>query len=365
MDKGLELHGIFEFNDSFDYSDYKYEDDCDTGRFILAIWVPILYSVAMVLGLTGNVLVLVVLWQKRRNWSMTDAFVLHLSIADMLLLLTLPVWAVDSGKGWSFGSGLCKLTGVLFKINFYCSIFLLVCITLNLYISVVHTTQICSRTRPYVVQLICLVGWIFSLLLSIPDWIYLEAANVSEPEDNYKCVSQYSPKESCMACHLSSLVLGVLLPFIVVLYCFIRVLLQHRSKTGGLKQRAVQVTFTLVLVFFISWTPFNVVLLMDTFRFSPRKPAEFCENHRWTAVKSTAILCFLHCCLNPLIYFGFSEKFRHWILTIIKFGSCAVDSGDYFLWDSREFHSATPVPQEENGALQPMNNIQQQTDEML
>ncbi|KAK3550733.1 hypothetical protein QTP70_003940 [Hemibagrus guttatus] len=152
----LELHGIFEFNDSFDYSDYKYEDDCDTGRFILAIWVPILYSVAMVLGLTGNVLVLVVLWQKRRNWSMTDAFVLHLSIADMLLLLTLPVWAVDSGKGWSFGSGLCKLTGVLFKINFYCSIFLLVCITLNLYISVVHTTQICSRTRPYVVQLICL-----------------------------------------------------------------------------------------------------------------------------------------------------------------------------------------------------------------
>lgn len=113
----LELHGIFEFNDTFDYSDYKYEDDCDTGSSFLAIFLPILYSVAMVLGLTGNILVLLVLWQKRRNWSMTDAFVLHLSIADILLLLTLPVWAVDAGKWWSFGSVLCKLSGVLFKVG--------------------------------------------------------------------------------------------------------------------------------------------------------------------------------------------------------------------------------------------------------
>lgn len=243
--------------------------------------------------------------------------------------------------------------------------FLLVCISLNLYISVDHTKQICSRTRPYMVQLICLVGWIFSLLLSIPDWMYLKAARVPAQEDNYECVYMYSCTAARMASYFSFLVLGFLLPFIVLLYCFVHVLLQCRSKMSVPKQRAVQVTFALVLVFFISWTPFNAALLMDTFNFSSEKPAEFCEKNRWTAVKITAILGFLHSCLNPLIYFGFSEKFRHWILSIIKCDSCAVDSGDYFLWDSREFHSTSPVPQGENGALQPMNNIQQMNDEML
>lgn len=243
--------------------------------------------------------------------------------------------------------------------------FLLVCISLNLYISVDHTKQICSRTRPYMVQLICLVGWIFSILLSIPDWMYLKAARVPAQEDSYECVYMYSCTAARMASYFSFLVLGFLLPFIVLLYCFVHVLLQCRSKMGVPKQRAVQVTFALVLVFFISWTPFNAALLMDTFNFSSGKPAEYCEKNRWTAVKITAILGFLHSCLNPLIYFGFSEKFRHWILSVIKCDSCAVDSGDYFLWDSKEFHRATPVPQEENGALQPMNNIQHMNDEML
>lgn len=113
----LDLHGLFEHNSSFDYSDYEYKDDCNIRRSILAIFVPILYSVALILGLIGNVLVLVVLWQKRHNWSITDPFVLHLSVADVLLLLTMPLLAVDAVKGWSFGSGLCKLTGVLFKVG--------------------------------------------------------------------------------------------------------------------------------------------------------------------------------------------------------------------------------------------------------
>ncbi|XP_060726624.1 C-X-C chemokine receptor type 3.3 isoform X2 [Tachysurus vachellii] len=366
MDEGLDLHGLFEHNSTFDYSDYEYKDDCNIRRSVLAIFVPILYSVALILGLIGNVLVLVVLWQKRRNWSITDAFVLHLSVADVLLLLTMPLLAVDAVKGWSFGSGLCKLTGVLFKINFYCSIFLLVCISLNLYISVVHTTQLFSHTRLCMVQLICLAVWIFCLLLTIPDWMYLNSASDSEHEDKTKCVYKYSTKESCLASRLLFHVLGFLLPVIVLLYSFIRVLPHCRPEMGIQKQRAVQVTFVLVLVFFITWTPYNIVLLVDTFRPSSRKPTEPCENQTWTAVKSTAVLGLLHSCLNPMIYLGFSEKFRHWTLTTMKCGSCAVDSGDYFLWDSRDIHSATSVPQEENGELQPVkNNTQQQNDQML
>lgn len=113
----LELHGMFEHNDTFDYSDYEYKDDCITKRSSVAIFIPILYIVALILGLMGNVLVLVVLWKKRRNWRPMDAFVLHLSIADLLLVFTMPLWAADALKGWRSGTGVCKLAGSIFKVN--------------------------------------------------------------------------------------------------------------------------------------------------------------------------------------------------------------------------------------------------------
>ncbi|XP_026795754.3 C-X-C chemokine receptor type 3 [Pangasianodon hypophthalmus] len=355
----LDLHGLFENNSTFDYSDYEYKSDCTRTTSFVAIFVSILYSVALVLGLVGNILVLVVLWQKRRSWSVTDAFVLHLSMADMLLLLTVPVWAADAVQGWSFGTGFCKLAGALFKINFCCSIFLLVCIGLDLYFSVVHAGQMCSRTRPWQVQLICLAVWFFCLLLSIPDWMYLKAASGSEPEDYTECVYEYPSEASRLASQLLYLMLGFLLPAIVLLCCYACVLPQFRSDQRVQKKRAV--ILALVLAFFISWTPYSIALLSDTFHFSSNKSKGDCEDRRWTAVRSTAVLGFLHSCSNPLIYFCFSEKFRHWVLTIVKCGSCAVDSGDFFPWDSREIEEATSVPQEEKGPLHQMNDIERST----
>ncbi|KAM9488119.1 C-X-C chemokine receptor type 3-like isoform 1-T1 [Clarias gariepinus] len=353
----LDLHGLFEHNTTFDYSDYEYKEDCIKLRSFVSIFVIILYSVALVLGLTGHVLVLVVLWQKRRSWSVTDAFVLHLSIVDILLLLTIPLWAVDANKGWSFGTGWCKVTGALFKINFYCGIFLLTCISLDLYFCIVHAVQMRSRTMPWLVQLICLAVWFFSLLLSIPDWMYLKAPSDPEQEETrIKCMYEYPCPESHLGSHLLYNVVGFLLPIFVLFYCYACILLKCRSNQGVQKHGAVRVILALVLAFIISWTPYNIALFVDTFSSSSKSP-EHCKVQMWTAVKSTAVLGFLHSCINPLIYFGFSRKFRRWMLTVMKCGSCAVDSNDFFPWDSKEIDNATPATEEEKGSLQPMTEI--------
>lgn len=116
----VDLHGIFEQNNTFDYDDYVYtEEDHHPSRIcgFVAVFIPLLYSVALLFGVLGNGLVLVILWRKRRNLSVMDVFVLHLGVVDVLLMLTLPFWAVDAGKGWIFGTGLCKLTGAVFKVR--------------------------------------------------------------------------------------------------------------------------------------------------------------------------------------------------------------------------------------------------------
>lgn len=118
----VDLHGLFRNNHSYDYDDYVYTgEDHDhqsshTCGFV-AVFVPLLYSVGLLLGLLGNGLVLIILWRKRRHLDVMDVFVLHLGAVDVLLMLTLPIWAVDAVKGWIFGTGLCKLTGALFKVR--------------------------------------------------------------------------------------------------------------------------------------------------------------------------------------------------------------------------------------------------------
>ena len=84
-----------------------------------AVFIPVLYSLALVVGLLGNGLLLWVLVQRRRDWSVTDTFILHLGVADTLLLVTLPFWAAQSAQeqGWSFGTPLCKIIGAIFTVT--------------------------------------------------------------------------------------------------------------------------------------------------------------------------------------------------------------------------------------------------------
>lgn len=112
----VDLGGIFEHNDSnYDY-DYEYKDDSDPGQ--RDVLVPLLYSAVLVVGLLGNALLLAALFRKRRSWSIADTFVLHLCIADVLLLLTLPVWAAQH-CWWCFEFGLipCKISTTLFYVS--------------------------------------------------------------------------------------------------------------------------------------------------------------------------------------------------------------------------------------------------------
>lgn len=200
-----------------------------------------------------------------------------------------------------------------------------------------------SRRKPWVVQVSCLGVWLFSLLLSIPDWIFLEAATDGRwnrvecirnylkytPQSNYSRPEDYA-KIACklvsdwrLASRLLYHIVGFLLPSAVLIFCYACIL--HRLKCGlqGLqKQKAVRVIVAVVAVFFLCWTPYNITLMVDTL--NSCRSNDTCETR--TPLEKAKIIThtigYLHCSLNPILYAFVGVKFRRQLLDILRSLGC-------------------------------------------
>ncbi|XP_034077451.1 C-X-C chemokine receptor type 3-like isoform X2 [Gymnodraco acuticeps] len=317
-------------NDNSSDEDCCNGDVCDLteGMHFESVFIPVLYSVAFALGVLGNGVLLGVLARSRGRWSVTDTFILHLGVADILLLLTLPLWAAQSAQkeGWTFGTPLCKITGAVFTINFYCGIFLLACISLDRYLSIVHATQMYSRRNPRVVHISCLAVWIFSLLLSLPDWIFYHAVQDDRRGNRTECVPdyfQFDPKYVFnweLASRVLSHTAGFLLPSVVLIFCYSCILHRLRCGSQGLqKQKAFRIIVAVVVVFFICWTPYHITLMVDTLLSDNSCGV---RGSLQKAMVVTSSLGYLHCSLNPILYAFVGVKFRRQLVDILRYMGC-------------------------------------------
>ena len=71
----------------------------------------VLYIIVFVVGLVGNFLVCLVVWSDRRMRTITNLFIVNLSVADFLVILVcLPTTVIgDVTETWYLGSVMCKI----------------------------------------------------------------------------------------------------------------------------------------------------------------------------------------------------------------------------------------------------------------
>ncbi|XP_067874835.1 C-X-C chemokine receptor type 3-like [Heterodontus francisci] len=177
----FDMEYLQSLNMSFGSGDYQNDssDPCDAiivcatqpcdgvlSQGFLRVFMPIFYSAIFLLGLVGNGMVVGVLMRNIRTLAVTETYILHLAVADILLASGMPFWAVEEARGWVFGTVACKLFGALYNINFYSSIYLLGCISFDRYLSIVHAVQMYKKRRPWRVYLSCAVVWCICLLLA-------------------------------------------------------------------------------------------------------------------------------------------------------------------------------------------------------
>lgn len=330
IDLEVELGGIFLQNGSYNYdSDYTFEDDLEP-RGAAAVLIPVLFSIVLAVGVPGNALIIVFLFLKR-HWSTSDIFILHLGLSDILLLVTLPFWAAQVALpfGWCCGLFWCRINGALFNISFYSGILLLVFIAVERYLSIIHSVQLFTQKTPRLAHIACLLIWLVSGLLSIPDcasMIYIEDQN-AYGDKVCSCVANvYRSKWHIPSRVIHHVVYLLPVVLLIIIFYYIFTCLQESAKARE-KMRAIMLILVLILIFFLCWTPYNIALIVDTWK---GRSKTHTTPERTALLATLAVAC-VHACLRPIIYFGLCEKFQENTLGIVRCRKEKKCEGD--LWE--------------------------------
>lgn len=304
---------------SMDYSDFPEMCTKDANRQFRLVFMPVLYSIICFLGLAGNMLVILTYLYFKRLKTMTDVYLLNLSFADLLFVLSLPFWAANSTVKWVLGLGLCKAMHTIYKVSFYSSMLLLSFISVDRYFAISKAISAHRhRSRTVIIsKMSSALVWVLALVFSVPEMVYTSINN------NTCTPFSSSSDELRIGVQASQIALGFVLPLLVMTFCYSSILRTLYYARNFERNKAIKVILAVVAVFLVFQTPYNVVLFVNT-AVAAQGGTNDCsyDNGLLYATDVTQTLAFLRCCLNPFVYAFVGTKFRYDLLKLLKHFGC-------------------------------------------
>ncbi|XP_060762673.1 leukotriene B4 receptor 1-like isoform X2 [Neoarius graeffei] len=253
-------------------------------------------AVCFILGVPGNIGVVVYLFGWLKGDSFTPRLMLSLAISDLLTLLSLPVWIWTLLHGWVFGVVLCKLLSYLVYLCMYCSILCVVLMSVQRYMQVLHPQKWNKLGRKG--KKILLIGiWILSAVISS----YAPVQRTVSPnrEGQLQCSLRYRNNVERVGTLLWEIIIFVVL-FPTLAYFYFRLQQGVNNSTFFRSQALTKLVTRIVACFFIFWFPLlisNIMIVTAVLlgNDSLLRSAESGDN-------ITAALTFINSCVNPFLY---------------------------------------------------------------
>ncbi|KAG2465201.1 C-C chemokine receptor type 4-like [Polypterus senegalus] len=304
----------------FDYSDIESYVPCNNSdvKSFSAWFLPVLYSLVFLVGLLGNGLVVCVLLLHKKLRSMTDVYLLNLAISDLLFVTSLPFWShYAAHDSWIFGGFLCKVVTGVYLTGFYASIFFITIMSIDRFMAIVFAVNaIKLRSKSHSVG-ISIFLWVLSLCASTPSMVF---RNLKYQSPQAKCEDEFLEHQNVWNLLISFQfnILGLLIPLTIMGYCYTRILLTLMKCRNYKKVKAVKLIFVVVLVFFVFWTPYNIVIFLRSLtKFGFFLDCTWSKNLNY-AMQWLETLGFTHCCLNPLIYALAGQEFKKSVFRMLN-----------------------------------------------
>ncbi|XP_056402597.1 probable G-protein coupled receptor 132 isoform X2 [Hyla sarda] len=280
-----------------------------------AIFVIILYSIVLVIGVPANILTLWLTFLQIWRKNVLAVYLFSLSLSELMYLGTIPLWIiyVKNNHMWQWGAMACKITGYIFFNNIYISILLLCCISVDRYLAVEYALESRGVRRQKIailvtVVLCCLVALIHSPVFIISD---------GEQTDGQTTCFETLPIPSHIAhFYVARFIIGFLVPLATLI--FTNSVIKKRietscSFTNQQKTKVKYLAITIIIIFMICFAPYHFVLLTRGIAYYLKENSEnFCdfEEEIYTAYSIFLCLVTVNSVADPFIYVLVSENVR-------------------------------------------------------
>jgi len=351
----MDVLTTYQYNDSFVTATTLSEIPNSPPKMCLVFL--IVYSVICAVGVLGNFLVLYIMIKMTKGMSVTDLYVTNLAIADVLLLILLPLYAAEMATDeWNFGPVLCKVSSCLTYISMYASIYFLALMSFDRWLAVVKAIKSRILRNLRNARIVCGTIWlIVALPFIIMPGLYRDVKNRNGRK---KCSWDLSP-EMYNIFVLTRTIGGFIIPLSIIAYCYVdilRFMQKQRSRMNKLKNntkdqnKLVGMIFIVIAFFLICWLPNQIATVLQYLGLlspschdiTPTNKTfinENSSNSMYTATTqtstfiedcyksqqtaffihvSTVCLGFSNSMLNPIIYSFMSARFRDKLFIILR-----------------------------------------------
>ncbi|NP_001298153.1 tachykinin-like peptides receptor 99D [Stomoxys calcitrans] len=303
--------------------------------FILPWWRQvlwsILYGVMVIVATGGNLIVVWIVITTKRMRTVTNYFIVNLSIADAMvssLNVTFSyIYMLDNN--WAFGQLYCKISQFIATLSISASVFTLMAISIDRYVAIMKPLKPRMSKRSNLG--IAAVIWIASAIISCPMLLFYTTEEVAS-KDGIRTVCFLEWPDGSMnhsnqeyVYNILFMILTYFLPVISMTATYSRVGLElWGSKAIGeytprqvenvkSKRRVVKMMMVVVLIFVVCWLPFHAYFIVTSCYPAITETPFIQEVYLfiyWLAMSNSMYNPIIYCWMNSRFRFGFKMFFR-------------------------------------------------------
>ncbi|CAK6980268.1 cysteinyl leukotriene receptor 2-like [Scomber scombrus] len=269
-----------------------------------------------------NVGALVVFFmQSSRRNSASCVVMMNLALSDGSFALTLPLRLAYYFRDgvWDFPDWLCRLCVYGFYVNLYTSILFLTLLSMLRWLAVARPLRHITVATPTRTLLVCLGVWLFVGVASAP----FLSNGVTNRAGSPRCFEPSSPSSwgRVLILNYIALVLGFLLPFLTIIFCYSRIVRHLTTSTGPNgsnlasnarrlnRRRSVHLVTMVTVTFLLCFLPYHVIRSLHLHAVCSRWGCGVTVALQRVVVV-TLCLAASNSMVNPLLYYYSTRSFR-------------------------------------------------------
>ncbi|KAM9355241.1 hydroxycarboxylic acid receptor 2-like [Pholidichthys leucotaenia] len=286
-------------------------EHADMYKFYAAVMIIIFI---LALPLNASVMHLFIFKLKFWKTQTNNVFLFNLVLADILLLICLPIKAYNfiQGERRSKNDIVCRAMLFMLFLNRGASIAFLTVTSIDRYFNVVHPGRKNLLKALKKSPQISIVIWLLLLPLTAPTMVKnFECCNSLSADDHTSDKNAFF-KDKTDIIRETVFFTQIIIPFVILVYCTVHIINRLKEKTIGDRtklRRAVFLVATVMVVFsccFLPCTIARMVLLI----IRVQDGEDYIEDKATMVFDGLMVLSYMDCLLDPLVYCFCSTKFK-------------------------------------------------------